>query len=41
MDVDLDDGVGEMLQSIENFMETYKKHASENIIDHTRTLSNF
>ena len=30
-----------ILEHIENFMETYKRQASENIIDHTRGIDQF
>ena len=39
--IDLDDGVGEMLETIEKFIETYKRHAQENIIDHKHTIEEF
>ena len=38
LDADLD-GVNEILDTIEKFMDTYKRYASESIIDHTSTIS--
>ena len=40
-DTDPDDGFGEILASIEKFMDIYIKNASENIIDHTLTVNRF
>ena len=38
LDGDLE-GVNEILDTIEKFMDTYKKHASADIIDHTSIIS--
>ena len=35
------DGVNEIVETLEMFMETYKKHAAENIINHSKVTQSF